>query len=84
MNTTRRYQATRRSAAAFAAAALATVATLGSTLALFASVAATPWLPTSQAALVEHCDVERRTSQRLACVQAAVFAQRGTLHVASR
>jgi hypothetical protein len=52
MNTTRRYQATRRSAAAFAAAVLATAATLGSTLALFNSAAATPWLATPQAPLV--------------------------------
>lgn len=84
MNTTRRYQPTRRNAAAFAAAALATVATLGSTLALFGSATATPWSPTLQATLVEPCAAQRGPSQRLSCMQAAVFAPRGTLDIVSR
>jgi hypothetical protein len=57
---------------AFAAAALATVATIGSVLALFDSAASTPWLAADQASRIAHCDGLRATTQRQACVRAAL------------
>lgn len=66
-----------------AAAALATVATLGSVLVLFHSASSTPWLSADQTALVAHCDAHRASAQRRACVQAALAKQPET-RVAAR
>lgn len=79
-----RYQPlSRRTAASFvAAAAVATIAVVGGTLALFDS-AAGPWLPAEQAARVAHCDAERAAAQRQACVRAAVAAPAAATQVAT-
>ena len=66
-----------------AAAALATIATLGSVLAFFHSASSTAWLASDQAALVAHCDAERATSKRRECVQAAI-ANRHAIRTAAR
>ena len=66
-----------------AAATVATVATTGSVFALIGSATSTPWLPAETVALVAHCDAHQASSERRACVQAAVAGQAVT-HVAAR
>ena len=67
----------------FAAAALATVTTLGSVLALFHSASSTAWLASDQAAAVAHCDAHRASAKRRDCVQAAI-ASRDAIRTAAR
>lgn len=71
----------RAAVAALAASLVANVAVLGGLAALVESVASLPWLPPDQAALVAHCDAERSSSQRRACVKDAV-ARRDAKRVA--
>lgn len=73
----------RATASAFAAAGLVTAAVVSSILMLAHSAGSTPWLPIEQAALVAHCDLQRATTQRKACMQAAL-ATRGATRLAAR
>jgi hypothetical protein len=71
----------RAAVAALAASLVANVAVLGGLAALVESVASLPWLPPEQAGLIAHCDAERSSAQRRACVKDAV-ARRDARRVA--
>jgi hypothetical protein len=69
-----RYQALPRHAAALAlsGAAIVTVGMLGAIVMLVERATSTPWLPGEQAGLIAHCDAKTASTERRACVQAAV------------
>lgn len=81
---TPRYQALPRhtTVLALSGAAIATVGLLGAIVMLVEQATATPWLPAEQAGLVVHCDSMTATTERRACVQAAVV-RRDTIRVAA-
>jgi hypothetical protein len=62
----------RAHALALAGAAIATMGTIGAIAMLVERATATPWLPAEQAGLVAHCDSMTASTERRACVQAAV------------
>jgi hypothetical protein len=71
----------RAAVAALAASLVANLAVLGGLAALVESVASPPWLPPEQAGLVAHCDAERASPRRRACLKEAV-ARRDAKRVA--
>lgn len=68
------YQALpRRTAAlALAGAVVATMSVFGGIAMLVEDATSTPWLPADQAGLIAHCDALTASTERRACVQAAV------------
>lgn len=61
------------------ACALALTGAVGVTMGVFGAIAilvegatSTPWLPAEQAGLIRHCDAITASTERRACVQAAV------------
>jgi hypothetical protein len=71
----------RAAALALAGAATTTLAIIGTIATMALHATSTPWLPAEQAGLIAHCDAMTATTERRACVQAAV-AWRDTVRVA--
>ncbi len=71
---TTRYQPLTRYATvqALAGAAIVTASVLGAIALMVEQATSTPWLPAEQAGLIAHCDAMTATTERRACVQAAV------------
>jgi ectoine hydroxylase-related dioxygenase (phytanoyl-CoA dioxygenase family) len=65
-------------AVAVAGSVVATVAVLGAVALLVESATSTPWLPADEAGLIAHCDAARQTTQREACVRAALARRDAT------
>jgi hypothetical protein len=57
---------------ALAGAAIVPAGVLGAIALLIEQATSTPWLPAEQAGLIAHCDAKTATTERRACVQAAV------------
>lgn len=74
MSNASRYHPLSRGAAALAlsSAVIATSGMLGAVALLAERATSTPWLPAEQAGLIAHCDSRTASTERRACVQAAV------------
>jgi hypothetical protein len=81
-----RYEALSRRAAALAlaGAVVAAMGVFGGIAMLVEDATSTPWLPADQSGLIAHCDTLTASTERRACVQAAVAWRDQTRMAAAR
>ncbi len=72
------------SAAALLGAVIVTMGVLGAIVAMVEHATSTPWLPADQAGLIRHCDAMVASTERRACIQAAVAWRDQTRVAAAR